>query len=222
MRRKRIAQNISNHDGEFLWLVSFSDLLLLLFVFFVVLFTFAYQKMGQTDFETIAQTFNGKKKEKKETPIDHVQAKLMKWAVDKNLLDSVDVKRKDDSLILQIKEKILFSSGEYVLKDESTDLIGALSQALTLIPSPYRIGIEGHTDDIPFGNKRGPHIDNWELSTKRALEVLKALKLDDSVRKRAVVMGYGEMMPLVPNRDANGNPIADNQSKNRRVTIRVF
>lgn len=208
----------ANKDGEFLWLVSFSDLLLLLFVFFVVLFSFAYQKLEKADFQNMSSAITGERSAS--TPIDEVQAKLLKWVVNRKLLDSVTIDKKQDALILQIKEKVLFSSGDYRLKDESRELIELISRAIDKIPPPYRLGIEGHTDDVPVRSKGIS--DNWELSARRAHSVLEALDVSDELRKRTVIMGYGEMNPLVPNRNDKGVPIAANQARNRRVTLRVF
>jgi chemotaxis protein MotB len=35
-------------------------------------------------------------------------------------------------------------------------------------------------------------------------------------------VGYADVMPKVPNRDPNGNPLAANQSINRRVVVKVM
>lgn len=88
------------------------------------------------------------------------------------------------------------------------------------MPLPYRFRIEGHTDENPIYHSIISY--NWELSAKRAHSVLQALKFNDELKKRSVIMGYGEMTPLFPNRDSSGRPIETNQMRNRRVTIRVF
>lgn len=216
---KRKLKFATDHStGEFLWLVSLSDLMILLFVFFVVIFSFTYQRMGKQDFQKIAQILTNQ--EKMTTPLDEIQAKLLKWVVDRKLMEAVTVEQKEDALILHIREKILFDAGAFDLKEESQELISLISQALEKIPAPYRIGIEGHTDDTPLS--RGTIHDNWDLSTRRAHSVLTALHLSPAVRERAVIMGYGEMKPIVPNRDEKGNALPQNQAKNRRVTLRIF
>lgn len=217
MRRPR--QKDRGGEGEFLWLVSLSDLMILLFVFFVTLFSFAYQKMGSADFKKIAEAIGNRPQQAQATPLDEIQAKLLKWVVDRKLMDSLQVEQKEDALILNIKEKVLFKSAEYGLREDSQELVQMIGSALSVIPAPYRIGVEGHTDDTPIG---GSATDNWELSARRARSVLVALGLPEEVRRRAVVMGYGEMKPIAPNRDAQGRAIAENQAKNRRVTIRLF
>ena len=111
-------------------------------------------------------------------------------------------------------------SGRYDLKAGGAGLLKLISHSIQNIPSSYRLGIEGHTDDVPI---HMPGIsDNWELSAKRAHSVLLSLELGERLKRRAVVMGFGEMEPLVPNRDEKGESISANQARNRRVTLRVF
>ena len=52
--------------------------------------------------------------------------------------------------------------------------------------------------------------------------VLNALDLPNNLLKRTVLMSYGDMLPVVPNRNPAGNPIPENRSRNRRVTLRIF
>lgn len=218
-------------DGEFLWLMSLSDLMMLLFVFFVVLFSFSAKKLNAVEFENIQKAF-ANPNSLEGTPLDLVQANLLKWVNDKKLLESVSVVRNQEALFLEIKEKLLFEVGSSDLKGQALELIPLLREALGKIPSPYRIGIEGHTDDTPMGpeglssteesSSRNSHSNNWSLSTNRALAVKNALALPEELDHRAVIMGYGPNRPLLPNRDAEGKPLKENQAQNRRVTIRIF
>lgn len=206
-----------DNEGEFLWLISLSDLMMLLFVFFVVLFSFSYQKLSSKDFQKMNAVIKG---EKIENSLDKIQRKLLKWVVSKSLLEDVEIVQKEDSLIIQIKEKVLFPSGKYQLKESSFELVQLIGKALTQIPAPYRIGVEGHTDNniMLVDNFDG----NWSLSSRRALSVLKALQFQKETLKRVVLMAYGSQRPLVPNLDKKGRALLKNQAKNRRVTIRVF
>jgi chemotaxis protein MotB len=206
-------------EGEFLWLVSLSDLMILLFVFFVVLFSFSVTKLDAKDLNDIQEKMTGEKSSATQT-LDSIQAKLLKWVVAKNLLDSIEVKQKEDALILEIKEQLLFSSGSFEIRPESLELVELIGIAMEKIPSPFRIGVEGHTDDADLRSKTVT--DNWELSARRAHSVLTSLQLKPELLSRAVILGYGAMRPVAPNRDKNGDAIPDNQSRNRRVTIRIF
>ena len=200
--------------------MSLSDLMILLFVFFVVLFSFAYKKMGTADFQRIAAVLRDEPREK--TPLDEVHERLEKWSAERNLKEAVTIEKKDDAITLNIKDQVLFQSGDYRLRPESAELVAVLGEALTKVPAPYRLGIEGHTDDAPFRGESREFHDNWDLSTRRAHAVLIALKLGGDPLQRSVVMGYGEMRPIAPNHDSHGVALPSNQARNRRVTIRVF
>lgn len=207
-----------NDEGEFLWLVSLSDLMILLFVFFVVLFSFSYKKMSAADLARMAAVLANQSVPR--TPIDELQTKLKTVISDKNIAESVTVEREEDALVMNIRDKILFQSAEYVLSDGGKSLMSALSATLSKVPAPYRIGIEGHTDDVPIRTRT--IADNWQLSSMRAHSILNSLAFQDDVLKRVVIMGYGEMKPIAPNRAPDGLPIPSNQQKNRRVTIRIY
>ena len=75
------------------------------------------------------------------------------------------------------------------------------------------IRCEGHTDDerLPVGAR---YESNWDLSTARALNIVKLLSLFAGIpQEKFSAMGYGEFRPVVMNIDAVS------RSKNRRVEI---
>ncbi len=192
--------------------------MILLFCTFVVMFSFTYKKLKQSDFQKIVATLTNKPQPP--NPIDEIKAKLSKWVTDQKLSDQIDISENEEVLEVQIKDKVFFSSGAWALTDDGKKRIQSLAQTLSKIPEPYKIGIEGHTDDIPMHTKEIS--DNWELSSKRALSVLYALDFDSKMQKRTSVIAKGDTHPLAPNRHPDGTPILENQSKNRRVTFRIF
>ena len=104
----------------------------------------------------------------------------------------------------------LSSSGEVILRDVVADLKSEKFK-------DYLVTVEGHTDDAPIGTSEFP--SNWELSTARAAAVVRFF-LDRGIPARRLrAAGYADTFPLVPNRDANGKAILENQAKNRRVVI---
>lgn len=195
-------------DSEFLWLVSLSDLMILLFVFFVVLFSFSFRELSGVEFKKAMAAMNGKEFR---TPIDQVHIEVSKALEVNGLTDEVEVTQKDDELMINIKDVFLFESGQAVLKSSSGDIFKTLAHSLEQVPPPYRLAIEGHTDDTSI-----PNGSNFNLSTERALNVYHALKLSTQLKKRVVIMGYGKTSPRVPNGDAGS------RGQNRRVTLRVF
>jgi chemotaxis protein MotB len=84
----------------------------------------------------------------------------------------------------------------------------------------YNIEIEGHTDDDPISTAHYP--SNWELSAGRAAGVVRYFISQGIDMERMKAIGYAETQPKLPNRDAEGNPIKENQSENRRVIMRIY
>jgi chemotaxis protein MotB len=106
----------------------------------------------------------------------------------------------------------MFDSGKADIYPEAKEVIKNI--AALLVDEPNRIAIEGHTDNTPINTPEFP--SNWELSTKRATNVLKylleELKFDP---KRLTAAGYGEWHPVAP------NDTPENKAKNRRVDLIV-
>jgi len=79
-----------------------------------------------------------------------------------------------------------------------------------LLAFPYNITVEGHTDDQPIHTERFP--SNWELSTARAISVMRYLSERRGVpAARMGVAGYADIHPVVP----NDSP--EHRAANRRV-----
>jgi len=211
-------RKLSTKKDEFLWLISLSDMMMLLFIFFVVLFGFTYQKVKNSELMRILSVVT--EGEQGQTDIEKIKKSLTEWISKENLVDQIIIKKNGDMLEVQIKDKVLFNSGEYKLHSKGIHFLKGISKVLDRVPDPYQLGIEGHTDDTPIHTMKIN--DNWDLSAKRALSVLWALNLSNETLKRTVVQAYGEMRPIVPNRDKHGNPDFKNQRLNRRVTIRIF
>lgn len=207
------------HDeGEFLWLMSLSDLMILLFIFFVVMFSFSYKRMTKQDVEEITALLRNEKPP--ERPLDVIAQKFAKWVQDNKLQNQVSITNSGDAVKVEIKDKLLFESGDFHPHAEGIRLMRIMTSILETIPEPYRIGIEGHTDDSPIHTKTIQ--DNWDLSAKRALSVFYTFGLKDKTLKKIQLISRAEMEPIAPNRDKHGNVIPENQAKNRRVTLKIF
>jgi len=76
------------------------------------------------------------------------------------------------------------------------------------------IHIEGHTDTVPINTIQFP--SNWELSTGRAISVVKYFERKGIESQRLGALGFGEHRPVETNSTAKG------RSANRRVNIIVL
>lgn len=117
-------------------------------------------------------------------------------------------------LIIRIKsEGVLFDSGSAQLNEDIKPLLDIIADSLKF----YRglVMVEGHTDNVPINTPRYP--SNWELSTSRAVSVLKYW-IDNKMLLPGdvVAAGYADTKPIDTNETAEG------RAKNRRVEILVL
>uniref|UniRef100_UPI000AA9EEBD OmpA/MotB family protein n=1 Tax=Clostridium sp. NkU-1 TaxID=1095009 RepID=UPI000AA9EEBD len=87
------------------------------------------------------------------------------------------------------------------LKKQSEDTLVEVAGLLNTIDNYIRV--EGHTDNVPI--KRSDYPSNWELSTARAVNVVKLIinKCNFSPDK-LIAVGYGEFKPVADNSTAEG------------------
>ena len=78
---------------------------------------------------------------------------------------------------------------------------------------PWVLQVDGHTDRRPISNARFP--SNWELSTARALAIVKFLRGQGIPPQRLAATGYGEFHPL----DARSTEEA--YARNRRIELKL-
>jgi len=109
-------------------------------------------------------------------------------------------------------DDVLFASGSARFGKQGRDIIAAIAPTLATFENP--ILVEGHTDSVPLHRADG--YDNWNLSTDRALAVLKLLIDDFGIDpSRLAATGYGEYRPRADNATEEG------KAKNRRVELVV-
>ena len=83
------------------------------------------------------------------------------------------------------------------------------------------IRCEGHTDDLPLP-KNKKFVSNWDLSTARALNIVKLLSEFSRIpESKFSAMGYGEYRPVVGMNTVGKNrlDLDEARAKNRRVEI---
>ena len=68
----------------------------------------------------------------------------------------------------------------------------------------------------------GRYGSNWDLSTARSSNVVEVLLENGFTPNINRASGYADAQPMVPNVDSLGNPIQENQAKNRRFEIRMY
>ena len=113
-------------------------------------------------------------------------------------------------LVILLPQDVLFGSGSASLGREGRAVIREVAGVLAEFPD-RRFQVEGHTDDVPISTERFP--SNWELSSARALAVVRLL-VDGGISPENVSgAAYGEYQPVASNDDRNG------RARNRRIEI---
>ena len=130
----------------------------------------------------------------------------------KKMIDAGQLKiaTRNGRLVLQLSNDVLFDSGQTVLKPAGKDALVQIAQVLKTVAG-RKFQVAGHTDDVPIQNAHFP--SNWELSTVRAVEVVKLLVAKGVDPKSLSAAGYGEFDPV------GTNDLPDGRAKNRRIEI---
>ncbi|NBC58420.1 MAG: OmpA family protein [Bacteroidetes bacterium] len=124
----------------------------------------------------------------------------------------LSVEQRDGKVYVSMENKLLFASGSWNVGREGQKAISELANVLAQNPD-ISVLIEGHTDNVPYGGN-GPLKDNWDLSTKRATEVLKLLLKNNSINpQNLTAAGRGKFAPVASNTTKSG------RAKNRRIEV---
>jgi chemotaxis protein MotB len=242
--KRRHIGHAAGHENHERWLLTYADLITLLMVFFVVLYSMS--SADTTKWKQISasleQAFNidvmrGQTESAisdsgaPAPPIDNLitsaevpQVSRLQAAIqsvlDQNGKDGglqtpeVSVGTDREGVVIRLSGSYLFDSGRAELKPNSFALLDAIAGQLKLEPNDIRV--DGHTDSTPLvGSPLFP--TNWELSTARAVAVSRYLTEADSIQAtRVEASGFGEFRPIVP------NDTRDHRALNRRVEIHLL
>jgi chemotaxis protein MotB len=128
----------------------------------------------------------------------------------------VMISRLRGQLSVKLMDEILFPSGSAEVKEEGTKVLDRVAQALAEV-TDKAILIEGHTDNVPIsGALAAKFPTNWELSTARAVSVVRYLSEKGGIApKRLAAVGYGDTRPVSP------NDTPENKAKNRRIEVKL-
>ncbi len=204
-------------DSNNNWLISLSDLLSLLLVFFIM-FVVMTKGSGSNEKTRAAEgqshalpaaVLNPKEAVPGETIRDEIKSGMKNL----DLGDDISILATNREIIITIKEKVTFRPGE-------ADILGSFEPVLDTIAGiihkyPYfNVEIIGHTDNVPINTFRYP--SNWELSVARAASVLKYFINNHYIdSSRLSIKGNADQKPIT----SNDTPA--NRAQNRRVEIRL-
>ena len=209
------------------WAVTYADLVTLLLTFFILLLVILNDAEKHID-RVINMLLDETYKELKENvessyvSVDRVTKGVKITMASGRLFKSMDdeVQPLVYPLLRQIGGIVRVSKLLNVYDDDRfANLLKAIEKRGGFLNVEIRC--EGHTDDLPLP-KNAPFQSNWDLSTSRALNIVKLLsdfsKISES---KFSAMGYGEHRPVLPlnSMGKNSVDIRKARAKNRRVEI---
>ncbi len=211
------------------WMLTYGDVMTLLLTFFVLLLSFS--SVQEAKFQETASALQAALGvlQSQESVMDHAapqeaeqpksgleeiegqMSEIVEIVKEEGLSDDVDVIPTRYGYTLRISSPVLFDLAKAEIRPNGLDLLTKLADYL--LQFEYALRVEGHTDNVPIRTKEYP--SNWELSTARALSVLKLMNERGVSPTRLSAVGYGEFKPLL------ANDTAEQRQVNRRVEIYV-
>jgi chemotaxis protein MotB len=211
------ASGEDHSDGN--WLVSYADMMTLLVGFFVILLSFS--KIDDEVFEkfkeVVAKEFGGSY----QVPYGELGDRIKKILEKQGVANQFAVKQTPLGVEISFLGAVFFDTGSADIKPEAQSLMNTLLPVLKQEAGQFQVIVEGHTDDVPVGNK-SRFLNNWELSGIRASKVIGLFEQYGFTKSVLTSVGYADGRPLFPNRNASGDPLEENQAKNRRVVIKLI
>lgn len=113
-------------------------------------------------------------------------------------------------MLIELPTDVLFDSGKAEIRKAGKDTLSEVGKVLATMPD-RRFQVAGHTDNVKIQTAKFP--SNWELSTARAVEVVKLLVDSKMKPENLSAAGYGEFDPVA------GNTLDSDKQKNRRIEI---
>ena len=205
-------------EGAPAWMATFSDMVTLMLVFFILMYAIASKNVqtfksaiigaeaksiGVLEALNAVEVEESLKKLKPEQS-DDILSGMSDAAEDTDMT----VETSASKIVVRVPGASLFKPGQADLQLKARSLLDAVIKEVNKHPE-YKVHIQGHTDDEPISTEKFP--TNWELSSSRATAVLRYFVDKGAEPERMTATGYADTFPLGRNDTAPG------RAKNRRV-----
>jgi len=239
MAKRKRAKPETTHENEERWLLTYADMITLLMALFIVMYAISTTDIRKLTVlaQSLSAAFNADVMQGQRaisinpdqvtsvtadqnqtggSPVQSdmraIQAALEDFAIGQGFGGEVEVGMAPQGIVIRLNDALLFSSGRAYLDDHALKIVGKIADILK--PLPNMVRVEGNTDDTaPDGIL---FASNWDLSSARALSVLKAMVDRGVDPSRMSAQGNAQYNPLTPNVDDAS------RAKNRRVDIVVL
>lgn len=226
-RRTRVSLGSEEAQHRDRWLVSYADLMTLLFALFAVLYAAADRDRAVAVAAALSQQIAGAPMPVAtnagppggngvlpgSSAVTEARKAIETTLAQNELLrERARVRTTGNGFVVSLAEAGFFAAGEAELREDGRSLIDTLAD--TLSTARTQIRVEGHTDATPIATARYP--SNWELSSARASTVLAQLVARGIAPSRLSVAGYSSERPIADNNTLEGRAL------NRRVDLVIL
>jgi chemotaxis protein MotB len=240
MAKKHKGDHGDIHPDE-RWLVTYADMITLLLAVFIVMYALSDTNLRKFNAfaQSLSSAFNtdvfsgstsftvttGQESAPDTGSLDSgggvvsqqaqtVKAVVNDYAIRQGLGNEVSVEQVPEGIAIRIRSTLLFEAGRARLADDSIGLLEKIAETIKADTQDQGIRVVGHTDNTPTSGAL--YADNFELSTARAMSVLRFLYSAGIAPERLSVEGDGEYKPLY------ANDTEEHRAANRRVDILVL
>lgn len=215
-------EEFKREPGSGNWLVTYSDLITLLLVFFVLLYTLTLgvDVSAFNDFISHFQSSSSVIDQKKEPTKEAEKYKLreewnqMRQFIEEQKLSSeVRVEKIKNGVKVTLSDSLTFNSGSATLLPSAKMILNKIAGIIN--EEVREVKTQGHTDNVPIAD-RSNFRSNWHLGAARAVSVVLYLNAFSSLPpERFEASSFGEYKPVVLNNSEEA------RRKNRRVEIYI-
>lgn len=244
--RKRGTQDSAPPSSP-AWMATYGDMVTLLLVFFVLLFSFSTidgQKWRSlvialtgnigvleqgSSLEDLMSVPSDPDLEAEEPPVpspepspypesdpfEALYLRIKAFVEENDLQEQLVLLKGDFEIVIRFRDHALFDSGRADIKEDALGVLTGIAKILVAHAQDIAaVRVEGHTDNVPINTPQFP--SNWELSTGRAVGVLRLFAEEKGFEPRKLsAVGYGEYHPVAD------NDTPENRARNRRVDILI-
>ncbi len=224
-----MAKKKQKKENSERWLLTYSDLITLLMIFFVVMYSMS--SVDSQKYEELAGSLsnsmgilqggtgitNGTNGTNSSTSFEQIlsvdgeiQQKLQQYLESHNLTQQVSIHVDPKGLTLSFDDNILFDSGKADIQATYKQHLLEICDILKAFTND--VVVEGHTDNVPISNSK--FTSNWELAAIRAINVVHFFIDEGGLpASKLSAISYGEYRPIASNDTPEG------RAKNRRIDI---
>lgn len=221
VKARFVRKRIDTDEGGDDWLMTYGDAVTLLMTFLVLMLSVS--TIDQAKYEQVVESIKEKglnQDKQYVSPFETLKQDLEKVSEQHNLKENMTVTRQPKGVTVELSSSSLYPVGSADIQQAAEAALQEVADSIKGFDyENYVVEIEGHTDNVAIHTDRYP--SNWELSVHRATNIVRFLNAQGVPSKRMKAAGYADTRPKVPNEDATGNPIPENQAKNRRIVIHV-